>query len=199
VGASYAEDNPFDIRVPANRSWFLDRCRELVATTGPAFAFATEDSRRLSEVQEYDDPRRNVWPTTYYGPALSMLIGRERLRTAPAWKVEEAPDGGTWLFVEEAPFAWGTAADERARTIERHLRLAEVFVYSSADVTRARRADRLGAPTDPLRPTGRVGADGPGTNGTPAKVRRVMLLVVFALLLLPLLWVGTLLLLKALG
>ena len=68
------------------------------------------------------DLRTCAWGVTVYGPDLVRKIGKDRLLTAPAYRVEEFPWGGIWLQPEENPFL---ASGESKRRVEEHLGLNE--------------------------------------------------------------------------
>lgn len=70
------------------------------------------------------DLRSRAWGATVYGPELVKHVGREKLRSAPAFKVDELAYGGVWLQASENPFAVPPAAK---RAIVKHPGLAALF------------------------------------------------------------------------
>ena len=49
-------------------------------------------------------PHERVYGAAFYGKGMVDLIGRERLLSAPVWRVDERPWGGIVLQLEENPF-----------------------------------------------------------------------------------------------
>ena len=58
-----------------------------------------------------------------FGPEMVDSIGRERLRNAPAWRVDECEDGGIFLWATPKPIH--PEVGERRRNIAAHFGLSE--------------------------------------------------------------------------
>lgn len=74
-----------------------------------------------------ENPRQRAWGLTYYGPSLVSQLGRDRVASAPAWKVEFDDRGGAWVWLDELPLKESPEKAARRKAVEEHLRLAEVF------------------------------------------------------------------------
>lgn len=112
------------VRDPTISRLFLEECQRVSKLLG-AF-FACGDDFEPYKDPSLRDPRSRAWGVTYYGPKLVSEIGLERLRTAPAHKIEEK-DGGVWLYLEELPFVPSPQMEARRDALEHHLGLRERF------------------------------------------------------------------------
>ena len=69
-------------------------------------------------------PHKMVYGVAYYGNKIVDLIGRDRLLSAPVWKVEERPWKGIILQLEENPFHLGN--NKLHEKVSEYLGLAEL-------------------------------------------------------------------------
>ncbi|SRR6266540_762795 len=73
------------------------------------------------------DPRRHAFGLNFYGREAVAKIGRDRVLSAPAWRVDQRPWGGIIVQLVEKPFhAIRTIPDETREALRKHLRLEEI-------------------------------------------------------------------------
>ena len=82
--------------------WFIDYLKKLYLLFNSEFAWC--DLFDYLAKFEGKDPQKYVFGMTFYGPKIVDEIGRERLLTAPVYKVEELENGGFLLMLGEQPF-----------------------------------------------------------------------------------------------
>lgn len=70
------------------------------------------------------DARKHFFPVTFYGEKMVEVLGREKLLSAPVWKVEEL-GGGVLLQVQENPFLNVDKKD--LKKVEEYLNLSEAY------------------------------------------------------------------------
>jgi hypothetical protein len=109
---------------------FVEECHRILELLDASFGFGGD----LPALRDpgITDPRSRVWGVTYYGPKLAQEIGLERLKTAPAHKVEVQEDGGVWLYLDELPLVPSPQVDARKDAVEQHLGLRERFPNTGA-------------------------------------------------------------------
>lgn len=73
------------------------------------------------------NPRSRAWGLAYYGLDLVRDLGRDRLASAPAYKVDFDDRGGCWLWLDASPFAPSSEKEARRAAVEAHLGLRERF------------------------------------------------------------------------
>lgn len=105
--------------------YVLERYYRFARALQPAFGFVDDFGSNIFRPDRREtDLRRFGWGAAIYGPQLVARIGEERIRTAPAWRVERFDWGGYWVQAEENPFQASTRAKT---TIAEHLQLADMF------------------------------------------------------------------------
>ena len=82
--------------------WFIDYLKENYRYLEPEFAWCDLFDRLA--MFEKKDPRKHVFGMTFYGPEMVEEIGKEKLLSAPVYKVEELENGGILLQLAEQPF-----------------------------------------------------------------------------------------------
>jgi hypothetical protein len=109
---------------------FLQECRRIRKLLNASFGFG--DDLPAFRDPSVTDPRSRAWGVTYYGPKLVQEIGLERLKTAPAHKVEVEDNGAVWLYLDELPFVPSPQMEARKDAVEQHLGLRERFSGAGA-------------------------------------------------------------------
>jgi hypothetical protein len=99
-------------------TWFLRHARCPLPLVRPEFGFGDVDKAIRNNIGM--TPERLAWPILLYGPAMADEVGHRRLLEAPAWKVEEWPDGSVWIQVGENPYA---AKRSSVKKLAEHLSL----------------------------------------------------------------------------
>lgn len=106
---------------PAIAQKFLSQVRPFVDILESDFAYGDLVENVIQH--SGDDPREKAWPFMILGPELVARYGRERVLSAPAWKVDPLPHGAVWIEVSENPF---TATRKELRRVADHLGLEVV-------------------------------------------------------------------------
>ncbi|MBW1784899.1 MAG: hypothetical protein JRL30_29670 [Deltaproteobacteria bacterium] len=86
--------------VQANITYF----KKIFAELNPVFGYFDTYDYVYSMKQK--DPRQYVFGLTFYGKEMVEQIGKEKILSAPAYKVEEFPHGGIMLQIHENPVCY---------------------------------------------------------------------------------------------
>lgn len=106
--------------------WFLHHAGHVAMRLDPLFCLVAEMDDRV--VPGLRDPRARVWPSTYYGPAMVGRLGRERVLSAPAWRVEAVEGtGGIWLHMHESPLTHPRETEATRSRVQEHLRVEQIY------------------------------------------------------------------------
>ncbi|SRR6266508_5136832 len=104
---------------------FLERAFKAFDILQPSFGWGDDFDYLLKFRRK--DPRRQAFALNLYGAEAVAEIGRDRLRSAPSWKVMERPWGGTIVQLAEKPFhPIRTIPDDKREALRKHLRLEEI-------------------------------------------------------------------------
>lgn len=93
------------------------------------FSYLTEASAPTITEKEL---KESIFWVNFYGPAMAERIGKQKLLTAPAYKVEELKDGGVFLRLNEnwLDLKWGVdeyACLKRYIAVAKHLGLNKLI------------------------------------------------------------------------
>ncbi|TYL39967.1 hypothetical protein CV102_04075 [Natronococcus pandeyae] len=81
----------------------------------PRWGFGRRGGIAVGTQETVDDLAARTTPPLYeynvFRPETVEALGRERVRSAPAWYVEELDNGGVFLAVREPPRQCGPAAE----------------------------------------------------------------------------------------
>ena len=82
--------------------WFINFMKKVFVYLDGEYGWA--DHFDYLRKHKYDDARRLIYGLTFYSREMVEQIGRERLLTAPVYRVEELENGGIMLQLHEHPF-----------------------------------------------------------------------------------------------
>lgn len=97
-------------------AWFADRFRDFADFLHADFAFA--GSVLAVHVSAGEDVTQLAWPLMVFGPDRVARLGRERVLSAPAARVDALPYGGFCLQAAANPFV---ATPQDVERVARHL------------------------------------------------------------------------------
>ncbi len=97
--------------------WFIDFMKKVFLFIGSEFAWSDHFDYLLKH--RNDDARQYIFGLTFYGKEMVEQIGREKLLTAPVYKVEEFENGSIMLQLHEHPFC--KIPEKERRPILKHL------------------------------------------------------------------------------
>lgn len=91
----FSDDEEIDIYYPI----WLDLLKKVYACWHPAYVQeGLKDEEGIDRAISLSEEFHYLYETNIFGPELVAKIGRERLLSAPAWKVEELDDGAILLI-----------------------------------------------------------------------------------------------------
>ena len=97
--------------------WFIDFMKKVFLYLNAEYAWSDHFDYLFKH--KYDDARQYVFGLTFYGKEMVEQIGRDKLLSAPVYKVEELENGGIMLQLHDHPFC--KLPEKERRPILKHL------------------------------------------------------------------------------